>query len=64
MDGPLPQASALTHLQSHSTSGASSIAQKAAEAAYTGPEEGVAEMCEAFHRRRDLVVKLAREIPE
>ncbi len=41
----------------------SSIAQKAAEAAYEGPQECVAAMCEAFRRRRDLIVKLASEIP-
>ncbi len=63
MAGPLPIAKACTKLQGQYTSGASSIAQKAAEAAYTGPQECVAEMCEAFRRRRDLVVKLAREIP-
>jgi aspartate aminotransferase len=36
---------------------------KAAEAAYTGPQECVRDMCKAFQRRRDLVVRLAREIP-
>ncbi len=56
-------AKAVTKLQGQFTSGASSIAQKAAEAAYTGPQECVAEMCAAFRRRRDLVVSLAREIP-
>lgn len=60
---PLPIAKAVSKLQGQYTSGASSIAQKAAEAAYTGPQECVAEMCEAFRRRRDLVVALAREIP-
>lgn len=60
--GPLWLAKAVTKLQSQYTSGCSSIAQKAAEAAYDGPQECVVEMCEAFRRRRDLVVKLAREI--
>lgn len=63
MAGPLAIAKACTKLQGQYTSGASSIAQKAAEAAYTGPQECVAEMCAAFRRRRDLVVSLAREIP-
>ena len=53
----------MTKLQGQFTSGASSIAQKAAEAAYTGPQECVEEMRRAFQRRRDLVVRLAREIP-
>lgn len=60
---PMPIAKAVTKLQGQFTSGASSIAQKAAEAAYTGPQECVEEMRRAFERRRDLVVRLAREIP-
>lgn len=60
---PLWVAKATTKLQSQYTSGSSSIAQKAAEAAYTGSQECVEEMRKAFQRRRDLVVSLAREIP-
>lgn len=56
-------AKAVTKLQGQYTSNASSIAQKAAEAAYTGSQECIAEMNKAFERRRDLVVKLASEIP-
>ncbi|MBD5233428.1 MAG: pyridoxal phosphate-dependent aminotransferase [Bacteroidales bacterium] len=60
---PADLAKAVTKLQGQFTSGASSIAQKAAEAAYTGSQECVEEMRKAFQRRRDLVVRLAREIP-
>ncbi len=60
---PLWVAKATNKLQSQYTSGASSIAQKAAEAAYTGSQACVEEMRVAFQRRRDLVVSLAREIP-
>lgn len=60
---PLPIAKACTKLQGQYTSGASSIAQKAAEAAYTGPQDCVEEMRQAFVRRRDLVVELAKAIP-
>ncbi|MDE6715647.1 MAG: pyridoxal phosphate-dependent aminotransferase, partial [Muribaculaceae bacterium] len=60
---PLWLAKANSKLQSQYSSGASSIAQKAAEAAYMGPQECVAEMNEAFRRRRDLVVGLLREVP-
>ncbi|MDE5724903.1 MAG: pyridoxal phosphate-dependent aminotransferase [Duncaniella sp.] len=60
---PLWLAKAVTKLQGQYTSNASSIAQKAAEAAYTGSQECVAEMNEAFRRRRDLVVELASDIP-
>ncbi|MFI3239822.1 MAG: pyridoxal phosphate-dependent aminotransferase [Bacteroidales bacterium] len=60
---PLWIAKANDKLQSQYTSNASSIAQKAAEAAYTGPQDCIEEMRAAFERRRDLVVKLAKEIP-
>ncbi len=60
---PADIAKAVTKLQGQFTSGASSIAQKAAEAAYTGPQDCVEEMRKAFERRRDLVVRLARQIP-
>lgn len=60
---PLWLAKATNKLQSQYTSGASSIAQKAAEAAYTGPQDCVEEMRKAFERRRDLVVGLAKAIP-
>lgn len=60
---PLEVAKAVSKLQGQYTSGPSSIAQKAAEEAYSGPQECVAEMCAAFRRRRDLIVGLARQIP-
>lgn len=60
---PLWLAKGVSKLQGQYTSGASSIAQKAAEAAYNGPQECVQEMCRAFQRRRDLVVSLASQIP-
>lgn len=56
-------AKAVTKLQGQMTSGASSIAQKAAEAAYTGSQDCVEEMRKAFERRCDMVVELARAIP-
>ncbi|MBO4443809.1 MAG: pyridoxal phosphate-dependent aminotransferase [Bacteroidaceae bacterium] len=60
---PLDISKAVSKLQGQYTSGPSSISQKAAEAAYRGPQQCVEEMCEAFRRRRDLIVKQAREIP-
>lgn len=56
-------AKAVTKLQGQYTSNASSIAQKAAEAAYNGPQDCIAEMNKAFERRRNLVVELASQIP-
>lgn len=63
MAGPAPVAKAVSKLQGQTTSGTSTIAQKAAEAAYRGAQECVEQMREAFRRRRDLIVGLAREIP-
>ncbi len=63
MAAPLDVAKAVTKLQGQTTSGCCSIAQKAAEAAYTGSQQPVEDMRLAFERRRNLVVDLAREIP-
>lgn len=60
---PAEVSKAVTKLQGQYTSGASSIAQKAAEEAYVGPQQCVADMREAFRRRRDLIVELASQIP-
>lgn len=56
-------AAACSKLQGQYTSGPSSITQKAAEAAYTGDQQCVEDMRVAFERRRNLVVKMAQEIP-
>jgi len=50
-------------LQGQYTSGPCSVSQKAAEFAYTQSQECVEQMRQAFERRRDLIVSLAREIP-
>lgn len=50
-------------LQGQYTSGPCSVSQKAAEEAYIGSQECVDEMRKAFERRRNLIVKLANEIP-
>jgi aspartate aminotransferase len=50
-------------LQGQYTSGPCSVSQKAAEFAYTSSQECVEDMRKAFERRRDLIVKLAKEIP-
>ncbi len=62
MAGPLQIAKAVNKLQGQYTSGASSIAQKAAEAAYLGPQWCVEQMRESFEQRRDLTVELASGI--
>ena len=50
-------------LQGQYTSGPCSVSQKAAEFAYVSSQECVEEMRQAFERRRDLIVKLAKDIP-
>ena len=50
-------------LQGQYTSGPCSVSQKAAEAAYTLPQDCVEQMRQAFERRRDLIVELANQIP-
>ena len=50
-------------LQGQYTSGPCSVSQKAAEFAYTQSQQCVEDMRQAFERRRDLIVKLAKDIP-
>ena len=50
-------------LQGQYTSGPCSVSQKAAEAAFAGPQQCVEDMRQAFERRKNLIVSLAREIP-
>ncbi|MBQ8364632.1 MAG: pyridoxal phosphate-dependent aminotransferase [Bacteroidaceae bacterium] len=50
-------------LQGQYTSGPGSISQIASIEAYNGSQEPVEEMRKAFERRRDLIVKLAKDIP-
>lgn len=54
---------AVKRLQGQTISCATTIAQKAAEAAYAGPQDCVEEMRKAFERRRNLIVQLAKDIP-
>ena len=50
-------------LQGQYTSGPCSVSQVAAEVAYTGTQEPVEQMRQAFERRRDLIVSSAKEVP-
>jgi aspartate aminotransferase len=56
-------AKACTKMQGQVTSGANSIAQRATIAALDADPKVLHGMVKAFHNRRDLVVKLAKEIP-
>ncbi|MBQ8657375.1 MAG: pyridoxal phosphate-dependent aminotransferase [Prevotella sp.] len=50
-------------LQGQYTSGPCSVSQKAAEFAYVASQECVEDMRQAFERRRNLIVELAKDIP-
>ena len=60
---PAPIVTAMTKLQSHSTSNPCSISQKAAVEALTAPQDSVAAMLAEYRRRRDFVVQRLRAIP-
>ncbi|HEY8551985.1 MAG TPA: pyridoxal phosphate-dependent aminotransferase [Thermaerobacter sp.] len=60
---PRPVAKAMAAIQSQATSSVNSIAQKAAVAALTGPQDDVAAMREEYRRRRDLVVDGLSRLP-
>jgi aspartate aminotransferase len=61
--GPTDVVKAATNLQSHATSNVNNVAQRAAVAALTGDLSAVAEMREAFDRRRRTIVQMLNEIP-
>jgi len=63
MAGPAWLAKACDKLQGQTTTGATTIAQKAAVAALAGDQSCVTEMNKAFKRRKELIVKLVRDIP-
>jgi len=61
--GPKEIIAACARIQGQSTSNASSVAQKAALEALTGPQECVTQMREAFARRAKLLSQKIQEIP-
>jgi aspartate aminotransferase len=61
--GPLPLIKAMAKIQGQSTSNPTNIAQSAALAALTGPQECVGQMRAAFDDRRKKMLALLRAIP-
>lgn len=61
--GPASVVSAMTKLQSQSTSSTAHMIQKAAVAALTGPQQCVAEMKREYIQLRDLTLGLLAKIP-
>ena len=61
--GPVWLIKAMEKLQSHSSGNPCSISQAAAVAAFEGPQDFLADWCERFRARRDLVVAAVNAIP-
>ncbi|WP_096224997.1 pyridoxal phosphate-dependent aminotransferase [Geobacillus sp. FJAT-46040] len=61
--GPKDIIQAMTDLASHSTSNPTSIAQYAAIAAYSGPQEPVEQMRQAFEERLNIIYDKLVQIP-
>ncbi|WP_435178664.1 pyridoxal phosphate-dependent aminotransferase [Halorussus sp. AFM4] len=61
--GPQPVVDAVTQISESTTACPSSVSQRAALAALTGPQEPVAEMKADFEERRDFVVERVAEMP-
>ncbi|NLL69580.1 MAG: pyridoxal phosphate-dependent aminotransferase [Epulopiscium sp.] len=56
-------AKVMSNIQSHGASNPNSIAQKAALAAITGPQDCVEQMRQAFEERRDYMINRIKQIP-
>ncbi len=63
MIGPKDVVKAATNLQSHATSNVANVSQAAALAAVSGDLSAVAQMREAFDRRRQTIVRMLNDIP-
>jgi len=61
--GPAPIIKAMAKIQSQSTSNPCSVAQAAAVAALTGPQDFLKERAAVFQQRRDLVVSMLNQAP-
>lgn len=60
---PTAIAKACSKLQGQYTSGPCSVSQVAATEAFSGPQECVETMRQAFERRKNLIVSLTKEVP-
>jgi aspartate/methionine/tyrosine aminotransferase len=61
---PLELASVIAKLQEPLVSCASAVSQKAAEAALTGPQDVVAQMCHAYRQRRDACLNVLKSMDQ
>jgi len=63
LGAPADIAAAISNLQDHSTSNPNSIAQKAATAALSAPDDFSRKLCVEFQRRRDYLAERLKKIP-
>jgi aspartate aminotransferase len=61
--GPKPIIDAMAKLQGHTTSNPTSVAQKAALEALSGPQDSIAQMLAEYRVRREYVIQRLRQIP-
>ncbi len=61
--GPVPLIKAMLKIQSHCTSNANSVAQKAALEALSGPQNSIQDMLQEYGRRRTFIVEALNAIP-
>ena len=61
--GPRGLVRAMVEMQGQGTSGVATVAQAAAAAALDGPQDDVARQCDAYRRRRDLVLDALGQAP-
>lgn len=62
LGAPIDVANAISNLQDHSTSNPNSIAQKAAVAALSAPEDFTHKLCQEFQKRRDYLAGRLKQI--
>ncbi len=62
--GPAEWIQRMVRLQSHAMSGPPEIAQRAAHAALTGPQDAIHEMCAAFAKRREVMFARLSGMPD
>jgi aspartate aminotransferase len=62
LGAPSDVAAAISNLQDHSTSCPNAIAQKAAEAALSAPDDFSNKLCQEFAKRRDYLASRIKEI--
>ena len=64
LGAPADVAGAISNLQDHSTSNPNSIAQKAAVAALSAPDDFTRDLCREFQKRRDYLAERLKKVPK